>query len=120
MEWLTGTSGALDRAREGGAKNWKHPLIGVVMMIPLAYAMPVATFAAATALAGGSANGGPPVAQTARWLIGLTIVLAMILVCGVIAYRLFGWPVWGAIAFAVAAPAVIDAVWWVVMSRALG
>jgi hypothetical protein len=38
--------------------------------------------------------------------------------CGVIAYRLFGWPAWAAIGFAVAGPVLIDAAWVAVMALA--
>jgi hypothetical protein len=31
----------------------------------------------------------------------------------VIAYRLFGWPVWAAITFALAGPMLIDLAWFV-------
>ncbi|MDR2565523.1 MAG: hypothetical protein LBC97_05580 [Bifidobacteriaceae bacterium] len=119
MEWLTGTSSALARAREGGTNNWKYPLIGAVLMIPLAYAIPLASFAAALGRPGAALAAGGVVAWTGKWLVGLTILLAMLVACGVIAYRLFGWPVWAAIAFAVAAPLAIDAAWWVAMNAAI-
>ncbi|MDR0627771.1 MAG: hypothetical protein LBG11_11065 [Bifidobacteriaceae bacterium] len=111
MEWLRGTSKALAAAREGGTRNWKYPLIGVIMLIPLAYAIPVASFAAAAAFPGGYDKAGDPNVFTSQWLIGLTILLVMFIACGVIAYRLFGWPAWAALVFAVGAPLVIDVAW---------
>ncbi|MDR1443133.1 MAG: hypothetical protein LBJ02_12295 [Bifidobacteriaceae bacterium] len=116
MEWLTGTSKALAEAREGGTRKWIHPVIGAVMMIPLTYAIPVASFAALSGMPGLVDRTGVSHALTAQWLIGLTILLVMFIACGVIAYRLFGWPAWGALVFAVAAPLIIDTAWAVVFN----
>ncbi|MDR0592742.1 MAG: hypothetical protein LBG60_05695 [Bifidobacteriaceae bacterium] len=116
MGWLTGTSGALRRAREDGARRWKYPLIGLVLMAPLAYAIPVASFAAAAGFPGVHDKSGGIVPLTSQWLIGLTILLIMFVACGVIAYRLFGWPAWAALVFAVGAPVAIDLAWVAILT----
>jgi hypothetical protein len=104
----------LATAREGGTKNWKYPLIGVILLIPLAaYAIPLASFAAVSGIPGTIDKGGMIVSMSTEWLFGLTILAVMFLACGVIAYRLFGWPAWAAILFGVAAPVVIDVIWLV-------
>ncbi|MDR1188592.1 MAG: hypothetical protein LBK95_14265 [Bifidobacteriaceae bacterium] len=112
MEWLTGTSSALAKAREGGTRNWKYPLIGAIMLIPLvAYAIPLASFAALAGIPGTLNKSGMVVAFSTQWLIGLTLLALLFIACGVIAYRLFGWPTWAAIAFGLAAPVAIDVIW---------
>jgi hypothetical protein len=118
MEWLTGTSGALRRARQEGASKWKHPAIGAVLLLPLVYAVPLASWSLVAGVeAGAGANGGP-VFFAGQILVAVSIVLVLFAACGVIAYRMFGLPVWASLACALAVPLLINLGWVVSLGMA--